>query len=207
MKACINNQQIRHYNQGVLAGVSVPTQNEPVNRRSLRLAQIPIPAVSNILRELEEEGTRGQCAVMEHLAPRSCSSGGPALLRPGWRLDPVYEHHAHQVSNASLKCLSECERQTSNTTPLTPQRLRHCWQRLRNAGISTVRTGPGRKSIWRWRFASGRLDAEREYHIGPCRRPRKQPVEMKYLLEEKLNVRVMVDNDCARAGAGGKMAK
>lgn len=26
--------------------------------------------------------------------------------------------------------------------------------------------------------------------------PWKQPVEMKYLLEEKLNVRVMVDNDC-----------
>lgn len=54
MKACINNQQIRHYNKGVL--LEYLYRKKQASKSSLaRLAQISIPAVSNILQELEEE--------------------------------------------------------------------------------------------------------------------------------------------------------
>lgn len=52
MKACINNQQIRHYNKGVL--LEYLYRKKRASKSSLaRLAQISIPAVSNILQELE----------------------------------------------------------------------------------------------------------------------------------------------------------
>lgn len=53
MRACINNQQIRHHNKCVILEL---LYRQSANKSTLaRLAQISIPAVSNILQELESE--------------------------------------------------------------------------------------------------------------------------------------------------------
>lgn len=54
MRACINNQQIRHNNKCVI--LELLYRQKRANKSTLaRLAQISIPAVSNILQELESE--------------------------------------------------------------------------------------------------------------------------------------------------------
>ncbi|HAJ3186122.1 TPA: ROK family protein, partial [Escherichia coli] len=54
MRACINNQQIRHHNKCVIQELLY--RQKRANKSTLaRLAQISIPAVSNILQELESE--------------------------------------------------------------------------------------------------------------------------------------------------------
>lgn len=54
MRACINNQQIRHHNKCVI--LELLYRQKRANKSTLaRLAQISIPAVSNILQELESE--------------------------------------------------------------------------------------------------------------------------------------------------------
>jgi predicted NBD/HSP70 family sugar kinase len=94
-----------------------------------------------------------------------------------------------QLGNACLSAKGDVEYHAIDAP--TPQALlaaiEKCWHQYR-------KNWPRRKSIWRWRFM-GRLMRERgitDHAAGPW----KQPVEIKYLLEEKLNVRVMVDNDC-----------
>lgn len=163
MKACINNQQIRHYNKGVL--LEYLYRKKRASKSSLaRLAQISIPAVSNILQELEEEG-RVVNVQDEHLA-RGHSSGAWLIAPDGdWTLcmNITPTSIECQLGNACLSAKGDVEYHAIDAP--TPQALlaaiEKCWHQYR-------KTGPGRKSIWRWRFM-GRLMREREYHR-PCRR-------------------------------------
>ena len=74
MRACINNQQIRHHNKCVI--LELLYRQKRANKSTLaRLAQISIPAVSNILQELEMTDdhwlrfTTGELAVANQPVP------------------------------------------------------------------------------------------------------------------------------------------
>ena len=190
MKACINNQQIRHYNKGVL--LEYLYRKKRASKSTLaRLAQISIPAVSNILQELEEEG-RVVNVQDDHLS-RGHSSGAWLIAPDGdWTLcmNITPTSIECQLGNASLSPKGEVEYHAIDAP--TPQSLltaiEKCWHQYR-------KNWPNRK-INMALAVHGQVDAGTGVSQTMPQAPWKQPVEMKYLLEEKLNVRVMVDNDC-----------
>lgn len=190
MKACINNQQIRHYNKGVL--LEYLYRKKRASKSTLaRLAQISIPAVSNILQELEEEG-RVVNVQDDHLS-RGHSSGAWLIAPDGdWTLcmNITPTSIECQLGNACLSPKGEVEYHAIDAP--TPQSLltaiEKCWHQYR-------KNWPNRK-INMALAVHGQVDAGTGVSQTMPQAPWKQPVEMKYLLEEKLNVRVMVDNDC-----------
>lgn len=190
MKACINNQQIRHYNKGVL--LEYLYRKKRASKSTLaRLAQISIPAVSNILQELEEEG-RVVNVQDDHLS-RGHSSGAWLIAPDGdWTLcmNITPTSIECQLGNACLSPKGEVEYHAIDAP--TPQSLltaiEKCWHQYR-------KNWPNRK-INLALAVHGQVDAGTGVSQTMPQAPWKQPVEMKYLLEEKLNVRVMVDNDC-----------
>ncbi|EHS94034.1 NAGC-like transcriptional regulator [Klebsiella oxytoca] len=190
MKACINNQQIRHYNKGVL--LEYLYRKKRASKSTLaRLAQISIPAVSNILQELEEEG-RVVNVQDDHLS-RGHSSGAWLIAPDGdWTLcmNITPTSIECQLGNACLSPKGEVEYHAIDAP--TPQSLltaiEKCWHQYR-------KNWPNRK-INLALAVHGQVDAGTGVSQTMPQAPWKQSVEMKYLLEEKLNVRVMVDNDC-----------
>lgn len=165
MKACINNQQIRHYNKGVL--LEYLYRKKRASKSTLaRLAQISIPAVSNILQELEEEG-RVVNVPDDHLS-RGHSSGAWLIAPEGdWTLcmNITPTSIECQLGNACLSPKGDVEYHAIDA-PIPV----HYSRPLRNAGISTVKIGLIEKSIWRWRFMD-RLMRERAYRRRCHRRP------------------------------------
>ncbi|MCI1033270.1 ROK family transcriptional regulator [Raoultella terrigena] len=190
MKACINNQQIRHYNKGVL--LEYLYRKKRASKSTLaRLAQISIPAVSNILQELEEEGR--VVNVQDDRLTRGHSSGAWLIAPDGdWTLcmNITPTSIECQLGNACLSAKGDVEYHAIDAP--TPQALlaaiEKCWHQYR-------RNWP-RHKINLALAVHGQVDAGTGVSQTMPQAPWKQPVEMKYLLEEKLNVRVMVDNDC-----------
>lgn len=190
MKACINNQQIRHYNKGVL--LEYLYRKKRASKSTLaRLAQISIPAVSNILQELEEEGR--VVNVQDDRLSRGHSSGAWLIAPDGdWTLcmNITPTSIECQLGNACLSPKGDVEYHAIDAP--NPQALltaiEKCWHQYR-------KNWPNRK-INLALAVHGQVDAGTGVSQTMPQAPWKQPVEMKYLLEEKLNVRVMVDNDC-----------
>lgn len=190
MKACINNQQIRHYNKGVL--LEYLYRKKRASKSTLaRLAQISIPAVSNILQELEEEGR--VVNVPDDRLSRGHSSGAWFIAPEGdWTLcmNITPTSIECQLGNACLSPKGDVEYHAIDAPH--PQALlaaiEKCWHQYR-------KNWPNRK-INLALAVHGQVDAGTGVSQTMPQAPWKQPVELKYLLEEKLNVRVMVDNDC-----------
>ncbi|MDO8234622.1 ROK family transcriptional regulator [Citrobacter werkmanii] len=190
MKACINNQQIRHYNKGVLLEY-LYRQKRASKSTLARLVQISIPAVSNILQELEKEGRVVNIAD-DHLS-RGHSSGAWLIAPDGdWTLcmNITPTSIECQLGNACLSPKGNVEYHAIDAP--NPQALlaaiEKCWHQYR-------KNWPNRK-INLALAVHGQVDAGTGVSQTMPQAPWKQPVELKYLLEEKLNVRVMVDNDC-----------
>lgn len=144
MRACINNQQIRHHNKCVI--LELLYRQKRANKSTLaRLAQISIPAVSNILQELESE--KRVVNIDDESQTRGHSSGTWLIAPEGdWTL-------CLNVTPTSIEC------QVANAC-LSPKgefgiyRLMHRRRRLlsksKNAGIATVNCGRTVPSTWRW---------------------------------------------------------
>lgn len=126
MRACINNQQIRHHNKCVI--LELLYRQKRANKSTLaRLAQISIPAVSNILQELESE--KRVVNIDDESQTRGHSSGTWLIAPEGdWTL-------CLNVTPTSIEC------QVANAC-LSPK--------SKNAGIATVNCGRTAPSIWRW---------------------------------------------------------
>ncbi|MCS2170791.1 ROK family protein [Scandinavium sp. TWS1a] len=190
MRACINNQQIRHYNKCVLLELLYRVKR--ANKSTLaRLAQISIPAVSNILEELERE--RRVLNVEDEKQTRGHSSGTWLISPEGdWTLclNVTPTSIESQLANTCLSPKGEFERFAISAPD--PQALlaeiEKCWHRHRK--------------LWPDRTINlalaihGQVDPVTGVSQTMPQAPWKTPVEVKYLLEEKLGIRVMVDNDC-----------
>ncbi|WP_308064284.1 ROK family protein [Escherichia marmotae] len=187
MRACINNQQIRHHNKCVI--LELLYRQKRANKSTLaRLAQISIPAVSNILQELENE--KRVVNIDDESQTRGHSSGTWLIAPEGaWTLclNVTPTSIECQVANACLSPKGEFERFQIDAP--TPQALlaeiEKCWHRHRK--------------LWPERTINLALAIH-----GP---PWTAPVEVKYLLEEKLGIRVMVDNDCVMLALAEKWQK
>ncbi len=190
MKACISNQHIRHYNKCVILE-HLYREKRTTKSTLARLTQISIPAVSNILSELEAE--KRVLNVQEDNSQRG-RSGGTWLIAPegDWTLcmNITPTSIECQLANACLSPKGEFERHSIEAP--TPKALlaeiEKCWHRYRKAW-------PG----YRINLAlaiHGQVDPITGVSQTMPQAPWKEPIELKYLLEEKLKIRVMVDNDC-----------
>jgi len=190
MKTCINNQQIRRYNKCVI--LELLYREKRASKSTLaRLAQISIPAVSNILEELERE--KRVLNVENEKQTRGHSSGTWLIAPDGdWTLcvNVTPTRIECQMANACLSPKGEFER-FSITAP-NPQALlteiERCWHRHRMLW-------PGR-TINLALAIHGQVDPITGVSQTMPQAPWKMPVEVKYLLEERLGIRVRVDNDC-----------
>ena len=190
MRACINNQQIRHHNKCVI--LELLYRQKRANKSTLaRLAQISIPAVSNILQELESE--KRVVNIDDESHTRGHSSGTWLIAPEGdWTLclNVTPTSIECQVANACLSPKGEFEYLQIDAP--TPQALlseiEKCWHRHRK--------------LWPDRTINlalaihGQVDPVTGVSQTMPQAPWTTPVEVKYLLEEKLGIRVMVDNDC-----------
>jgi len=190
MRACINNQQIRRYNKCVI--LEHLYREKRANKSTLaRLAQISIPAVSNILEELERE--KRVVNVEEERQTRGHSSGAWLIAPEGdWTLclNITPASIECQLANACLSPKGEFERfaiDAPNPQALLAE-IERCWRRHHLLW-------PGRK-INLALAIHGQVDPVTGVSQTMPQAPWKEPVELKYLLEEKLGIRVMVDNDC-----------
>lgn len=145
MRACINNQQIRHHNKCVI--LELLYRQKRANKSTLaRLAQISIPAVSNILQELESE--KRVVNIDDESQTRGHSSGTWLIAQEGdWTLclNVTPTSIECQVANACLSPKGEFEYLQIDAP--TPQAL---LSKSKNAGIATVNCGRTAPSIWRW---------------------------------------------------------
>lgn len=190
MKACISNQHIRHYNKCVILE-HLYREKRTTKSTLARLTQISIPAVSNILGELEAE--KRVLNVQEDNSLRG-RSGGTWLIAPegDWTLcmNITPTSIACQLANACLSPKGEFERYSIEAP--TPKALiaeiEKCWHRYRKAWPGYV--------INLALAIHGQVDPVTGVSQTMPQAPWKEPIELKYLLEEKLKVRVMVDNDC-----------
>lgn len=190
MKTCINNQQIRHHNKCVLLELLYRVKR--ANKSTLaRLAQISIPAVSNILEELAREK---RVVNVEEEKPSRGNSGGVWLIAPegSWTLclNITPTSIESQLANACLSPKGEFERvaiEAPNPQALLAE-IGKCWHRHR-------KLWPNR-TINLALAIHGQVDPVTGVSQTMPQAPWKTPIEVKYLLEEKLGVRVRVDNDC-----------
>ena len=190
MKVCISNQHIRKYNKNVI--LEHLYREKRASKSTLaRLSQISIPAVSNILSELEAE--KRVKNVQEDKSLRGRSSGTWLIAPEGdWTLcmNVTPTSIECQLANACLSPKGEFQRHIIEAP--TPQRLlaeiEKCWHRYRKAWPGPV--------INLALAIHGQVDAVTGVSQTMPQAPWKEPIELKYLLEEKLGVRVIVDNDC-----------
>lgn len=190
MRVCINNQQIRHHNKCVI--LEILYREKRANKSTLaRLAQISIPAVSNILAELAAE--HRVMNVQDATSGRGHSSGTWLIAPEGdWTLcmNITPTSIECQLANACLSPKGEFEHHSIDAP--TPEALlaaiEQCWHQFR-------KNWPGR-TINLALAVHGQVDPRTGVSQTMPQAPWKKPIEIKYLLEEKLNVRVMVDNDC-----------
>ena len=190
MRACISNQHIRHYNKCVILE-HLYREKRTTKSALARLTQISIPAVSNILSELEAE--KRVLNVQEDNALRG-RSGGVWLIAPegAWTLcmNITPTSIECQLANACLSPKGEFERY--NIDAPTPKALlaeiEKCWHRYRKAWPGCV--------INLALGIHGQVDPVTGVSQTMPQAPWREPIEIKYLLEEKLGVTVRVDNDC-----------
>ncbi|MBV7405149.1 ROK family transcriptional regulator [Enterobacter sp. ENT03] len=190
MRPCINNQQIRRFNKCVV--LEHIYREKRVTKSTLaRLAQISIPAVSNILDELAAE--KRVLNVEDEKQTRGNSSGTWLIAPDGdWTLcmNITPTSIECQLANTCLSPKGEYEHHRIDAP--TPQALlaaiEACWHRYR-------KNWPGR-TINLALGVHGQVDPVTGVSQIMPQAPWSHPVEIKYLLEEKLGITVLLDNDC-----------
>lgn len=190
MSVCINNQHIRRVNKCVVLE-HIYRQKRASKSTLARLAQVSIPAISNILDELAQE--KRVLNVVDEKPARGHSSGTWLIAPDGdWTLcmNITPTRIECQLANACMSPKGEYESHTIDAP--TPQDLltaiAQCWHRYRKAWPGhTINLALG---------IHGQVDPVTGVSQNMPQAPWNEPVEVKYLLEEKLGVRVRVDNDC-----------
>nr|WP_312979888.1 ROK family transcriptional regulator [Atlantibacter sp.] len=186
----LNNQRVRQYNKKAL--MTLIWQEKVVSKSQLaRQTDLSIPAVSNILDELVEEG---HLAHSQHtLSKRGLSSGsyqipltGPLTLC----LNVTPTTIESQLADQQLSPLGEYAKthvDAPHPEALLAAMLRICHQYAKTWSGNTFRLAIA---------IHGQVDPVTGVSQTMPQAPWKAPVEIKYLLEEKLKWPVLVDNDC-----------
>ena len=185
-----NNQQMRQYNCRII--MALLYKNKGMTKSQLALAtQLSIPAITKVIDALIDQGRventvslhvnkgnfKGLYNVSRHCPDTICLNVSPTRIQ------------AIMVDNEMIPC-SAFINQT--IAPTTPEALIDDIVAVIVACRQVNRTTPYRLSI----AVHGQVDT----HVGSSMRMPQAPwthaIELKYILEQRLHVDVLVDNDC-----------
>ncbi|AIR67632.1 ROK family transcriptional regulator [Cedecea neteri] len=186
----LNNQRVRQLNRQTL--MTLVWRHKQLSKSQFaRYTGLSIPAVSNILEELVDEGKLSHSS--ENLSSRGLNSGSYQIPPEGdyiLCMNVTPTSIESQLCNAQLSPITDFERRA--IVAPSPQALLSAieaiWQQQRkNWPKKTINLALG---------IHGQVDPVTGVSQTMPQAPWREAVEIKYLLEEKLNVEVRLDNDC-----------
>ena len=186
----LNNQRVRQLNRQTL--MKLVWQHKRLSKSQFsQYTGLSIPAVSKILEELVQDGKLSHSS--ENLSNRGINSGSYQIPPDGdfiLCMNVTPTSIESQLCDAQLSPQGEFERIHVNAA--TPQVLL--------AAIENI--WRNQRKIWPKKVINlalaihGQVDPVTGVSQTMPQAPWREPVEIKYLLEEKLGVTVRVDNDC-----------
>ncbi|HEY3591786.1 MAG TPA: ROK family protein [Buttiauxella sp.] len=186
----LNNQRVRQLNRQTI--MKLVWQHKRLSKSQFsQYTGLSIPAVSKILDELVNDGKLSHSS--ENLSSRGINSGSYQIPPDGdfiLCMNVTPTSIESQLCDAQLSPLGEFERIQVNAS--TPQILLTAIENIwRNQ--CKIRS---KKTINLALGIHGQVDPITGVSQTMPQAPWREPIEIKYLLEEKLGVTVRVDNDC-----------
>ncbi|WP_151995813.1 ROK family protein [Buttiauxella massiliensis] len=186
----LNNQRVRQLNRQTV--MKLVWQHKLLSKSQFsQHTGLSIPAVSNILEELVNDGKLSHSS--ENLSKRGINSGSYQIPPDGdfiLCMNVTPTSIESQLCDAQLSPNGEFERMQVNAS--TPQALLAA---IENIWRNQCKTWP-KKTINLALGIHGQVDPVTGVSQTMPQAPWREPVEIKYLLEEKLGVSVRLDNDC-----------
>lgn len=186
----LNNQRVRQLNRQTLMKL-VWWHKQLSKSQFARYTGLSIPAVSNILEELVDEGKPSHSS--ENLSSRGLNSGSYQIPPEGdyiLCMNVTPTSIESQLCNAQLSPIADFERRAivAPSPQMLLSAIEAIWQQQRkNWPKKTINLALG---------IHGQVDPVTGVSQTMPQAPWREAVEIKYLLEEKLNVEVRLDNDC-----------
>lgn len=186
----LNNQRVRNINRQVLMRLVWRYKRLSKSQFSQHTG-LSIPAVSNILEELVADGKLSHSS--ENLSSRGINSGSYQIPPDGdfiLCMNVTPTSIESQLCDAQLSALGQFNRIEVNapTPEVLLSAIENVWQNQRKEWPKkTINLALG---------IHGQVDPITGVSKTMPQAPWRKPVEIKYLLEEKLGVRVRIDNDC-----------
>ncbi|MFB5744254.1 ROK family protein [Cedecea sp. S5-13] len=186
----LNNQRVRQLNRQTL--MKLVWRHKRLSKSQFaQHTGLSIPAVSNILEELVAEGKLSHSS--ENLSSRGLNGGSYQIPPEGnyiLCMNVTPTSIESQLCNAQLSPIEEFERRSISAP--SPQALlaaiEAIWhQRRKSWPKKTINLALG---------IHGQVDPVTGVSQTMPQAPWREAVEIKYLLEEKLGVTVLLDNDC-----------
>lgn len=186
----LNNQRVRQLNRQTM--MKLVWQHKRLSKSQFsQHTGLSIPAVSKILDELVSDGKLSHSS--ENLSNRGINSGSYQIPPDGdfiLCMNVTPTSIESQLCDAQLSPNGEFERIQVNAS--TPQALLAA---IENIWRNQRKTWP-KKTINLALGIHGQVDPVTGVSQTMPQAPWREPVEIKYLLEEKLGVSVRLDNDC-----------
>lgn len=186
----LNNSQVRKHNKALF--MHLMWRNKRLSKSQLaQLSGLTIPAASKILQELLDE-KKVQYSSMT-LSTRGNSSGSFQLPSEGaWTLCLCVKPSSIELQLADAQLVAQGEYQQIAIHALSPEQL---LLDIEGVWRQTCKQWPKRR-INLALAVHGQVDPVTGVSQHMPQAPWKSPLQLKFLLEEKLNVDVRVDNDC-----------
>lgn len=186
----LNNHRIRHYNKNIL--LEILYREKTASKSTLaRLSQLSIPAISKILSELEQENK--VIHLPENLHSRGLSGGSYQIQPPaGYIL--CLNVSPYMIESVLVDGLITAQSPLRRTAikATTPEALLEEIEKLYREYHQMNRQLPLRLAL----SIHGQVNPVTGVSQNMPQAPWDTPIEIKYLLEERLNTELLIDNDC-----------
>ncbi|WP_343550500.1 ROK family protein [Pantoea sp.] len=186
----MNNVQVRQYNKALF--MALMWRHKQLSKSQLaHLSGLTIPAVSKILQALLDEGKLQHSAAL--MSARGNSNGSFQLPSDGaWTLCLCIKPTSIELQLADAQLVAQGSYQQISIQAQTPQAL---LDEIEIVWRQTCKLWPKRR-INLALAVHGQVDPVTGVSQHMPQAAWKTPLQMKFLLEEKLGVEVRVDNDC-----------
>ncbi|QBH97666.1 ROK family protein [Limnobaculum zhutongyuii] len=186
----LNNQRIRHHNKSVL--LEILYREKIASKSTLaKRSQLSIPAVSKILSELEQENKVSH--QQESLHARGNSGGSYRITpEPGFILCLNVTPYMIESVLVDGWITPQSALKSTSIKATTPEALLTEIERLYQEYYQRNRPQPLRLAL----SIHGQVNPVTGVSQNMPQAPWNDPIEIKYLLEERLNTELLIDNDC-----------
>lgn len=190
IKGGLNNAEVRKHNKNLF--MNLMWRHKRMSKAQLsELSGLTIPAASKILQELVEEGKLQHSATI--LSSRGHSNGSFQLPSEGaWTLCLCVKPTSIELQLADAQLVPQGTFRQVAIEALTPEQL---LDDIESVWRQTCKTWPKRR-INLALAVHGQVDPVTGVSQHMPQASWKRPLQLKFLLEEKLGVEVRVDNDC-----------